>query len=81
MLGLTLCVLPMYLQAATGQDLKPVYQPAQGQSTRSAEPIPAGTILPVRLNTALRSEQDRKRNYHNRDGDAGRGAGQGRNIA
>ena len=57
MLGLTLCVLPMYLQAATGQDLKPVYQPAQGQSTRSAEPIPAGTILPVRLNTALRSDK------------------------
>jgi hypothetical protein len=57
MLGLTLCVLPMYLQPATGQDLKPVYQPAQGQSTRSAEPIPAGTILPVRLNTALRSDK------------------------
>jgi hypothetical protein len=57
MLGLTLCVLPMYLQVATGQDLKPVYQPAQGQSTRSAEPIPAGTILPVRLNTALRSDK------------------------
>jgi hypothetical protein len=57
MLGLTLCVLPMYLQAATGQDLKPVYQPAQGQSTRSAEQIPAGTILPVRLNTALRSDK------------------------
>jgi hypothetical protein len=53
-LGLALCVLPMYLQAATGQDLKPVYQPAQGQSTR---PIPAGTILPVSLNTALRSDK------------------------
>jgi hypothetical protein len=57
MLGLALCVLPMYLQAATGQDLKPVYQTAQGQNTRSAEPIPAGTILPVSLNTALRSDK------------------------
>jgi hypothetical protein len=57
MLGLALCALPMYLQAGTGQDLKPVYQPAQGQSTRSAEPIPAGTILPVSLNTALRSDK------------------------
>jgi hypothetical protein len=57
MLGLALCVLPMYMQAATGQDLKPVYQPAQGQNTRSAEPIPAGTILPVSLNTALRSDK------------------------
>jgi hypothetical protein len=25
MLGLTLCVLPMYLHAGTGQDLKPTY--------------------------------------------------------
>ena len=57
MLGLALCVLPMYLQAATGQDLKPVYQSAQGQNTRSADPIPAGTILPVSLNTALRSDK------------------------
>jgi len=32
MLGLTLCVLPMYLQPATGQDLKPVYQPAKGRA-------------------------------------------------
>ena len=54
MLGLALCVLPMYLQAATGQDLKPVYQSAQGQNTR---PIPSGTILPVLLNTALRSDK------------------------
>jgi hypothetical protein len=57
MLGLALCVLPMYMQAATGQDLKPVYQSAQGQNTRSADPIPAGTILPVSLNTALRSDK------------------------
>jgi hypothetical protein len=57
MLGLAMCVLPMYLQAGTGQDLKPVYQRAQGQNTRSAEPIPAGTILPVSLNTALRSDK------------------------
>ena len=57
MLGLALCALPMYLQAGTGQDLKPVYQPAQGQTTRSAEPIPAGTILPISLNSTLRSDK------------------------
>jgi len=57
MLGLALCLTPMYLQAATGQDLKPVYQTARGQNTRSAEPIPVGTILPVSLNTALRSDK------------------------
>jgi hypothetical protein len=57
MLGLALCVLPMYLHAGTRQDLKPAYQPTQDQNTRSAEPIPAGTILPVRLNSALRSDK------------------------
>jgi hypothetical protein len=57
MLGLALCLTPMSLQAATGQDLKPAYQTAQGQNTRSAEPIPVGTILPVSLNTALRSDK------------------------
>jgi hypothetical protein len=57
MLGLALCVLPMYLHTGTAQDLKPVYQPVQGQNTRSAEPIPAGTILPISLNTALRSDK------------------------
>jgi hypothetical protein len=56
MLGLALCVLPMYLHAGTGQDLKPAYQPAQEQNTRSDESIPAGTILPVSLNSALRSD-------------------------
>ncbi len=56
-LGLALCVLPMYLHTGTAQDLKPVYQPVQGQNTRSAEPIPAGTILPISLNTALRSDK------------------------
>jgi hypothetical protein len=61
MLGLALCVLPMYMQAATGQHLKPVYQSAQGQNTRSADPIPAGTILPVSLNTALRSDKSGSR--------------------
>jgi hypothetical protein len=59
MLALALSVLPMYLQAGAGQDMKPVYQPAQGQNTRSAEPIPAGTILPVSLKTALRSDKSR----------------------
>ena len=57
MLGLAMCVLPLYLQAGTGQDLKPVYQTAQEQNTRSAEPIPAGTIIPVSLNSSLRSDE------------------------
>jgi hypothetical protein len=58
MLGLALCVLPMYPHAGTGQDLKPAYQPnAQEQNTRSAERIPGGTILPVSLNSALRSDK------------------------
>jgi len=57
MLALALCVLPLYLHAGTGQDLKPAYQPNQEQNTRSAEPIPAGTILPVSLNSALRSDK------------------------
>jgi hypothetical protein len=56
-LGLALCVLPMYLHAGTEQDVKPVHQPVQGQNTRSAQPIPAGTILPVSLNSALRSDK------------------------
>jgi len=56
-LSLALCVLPIYLHAGTGQDLKPVYQPTQGQSMRSAEPIPVGTILPVSLNSALRADK------------------------
>jgi hypothetical protein len=56
--GLALFMLPLCLHAGTGQDSKPAYQPAaQGQNTRSAEPIPAGTILPVRLNSALRSDR------------------------
>jgi hypothetical protein len=59
MLGLALCMLPMYLHAGTGQDLNPSYQPAQERSTRSVEPISAGTILPVSLNSALRSDKSR----------------------
>ena len=57
MLGLALCMLPMCLHTGTGQDLKPTYQPAQRQNTRSAEPIPASTIIPVSLNSALRSDK------------------------
>src|SRR5579863_7343455 len=60
MLGLALCMLPMYLHAGTGQDLKPAYQPAQEQNARSADPIPAGTILPVSLNSALRSDKSER---------------------
>jgi hypothetical protein len=57
MLGLALCILPMYLNAGTGQDLKPAYQPAPEQNTRSAEPIPVGTILPISLKSDLRSDK------------------------
>jgi hypothetical protein len=46
-LGLALCMLPIYLHAGTGEDLKQTYQ----------EPIPAGTILPVTLNSNLRSDK------------------------
>jgi hypothetical protein len=54
---LVLYTLPTYLHAGTGQDLKPASQPAQGQNTRSVEPIAAGTIIPVSLNSALRSDK------------------------
>jgi hypothetical protein len=57
MLNLALCVLPMYLHAGTGQGLKQADQPAQEQNARSAEPIPAGTIIPVSLNSTLRSDK------------------------
>src|SRR6202050_880460 len=59
MLGLALCVLPMYLHARTGQDLAQDHQPSQEQNTRSAESIPAGTIIPVILNSTLRSDKSR----------------------
>jgi hypothetical protein len=58
MLGLALCMLPMYLHAGTGQDLKQEYRPAKEQNTQSAERIPAGTILPVTLNSDLRSDKN-----------------------
>jgi hypothetical protein len=58
--GLILCALPMSLHAATGQDPK-TYQPAaQGQNAGTADPIPAGTILPVSLNSDLRSDKSPK---------------------
>jgi hypothetical protein len=57
MLGLVVCMLPTFLNAETGQDLKPTYEAARGQNTQSAEPIPAGTIIPVSLNSALRSDK------------------------
>jgi hypothetical protein len=54
---LALCGLPMSLHAGTGQDAK-TYQPAvQGQNAATAERIPAGTILPVSLNSDLRSDK------------------------
>jgi hypothetical protein len=57
MLGLALFMLPMYLHARTGQDLKQGDQPSQEQNARSAETIPAGTIIPVSLNSTLRSDK------------------------
>ena len=48
-LGLTLCLLPMYLHAGTGDGVKQTYE--------AAELIPAGTILPVTLNSTLRSDK------------------------
>src|SRR5205807_3180145 len=49
MLSLALCTLPMYLHAGTGEDLK--------QTHHAAKPIPSGTILPVLLNSSLRSDK------------------------
>jgi hypothetical protein len=49
MFGLALCMLPMCLHAGTGEDLKQTYQ--------GAGLIPAGTILPVTLNSTLRSDK------------------------
>ena len=46
MLGLALCMLPMYLHAGTEQDLKRDDQPAQEQNARSAEPIPEAPLFP-----------------------------------
>ena len=57
MLSLALCVLPMYLHAGTGQVPKQADQPAQEQNARSAESISAGTIIPVILNSTLRSDK------------------------
>jgi hypothetical protein len=57
MLGLAMCMLPISLHAETGQNLKEANQPAQEQNARSAEPIPAGTIIPVSLNSILRSDK------------------------
>src|ERR1700733_3349721 len=57
MLGLVLCVVPMFMHTGAVQDLKHAYQPAQAQNTQTAEPIPAGTILPVSLNSGLRSDK------------------------
>jgi hypothetical protein len=56
MLSLALCMLPMSLHAGTGQDLKQNDQPAREQSAQS-ESIPAGTIIPVSLNSTLRSDK------------------------
>jgi hypothetical protein len=54
---LALCTQPMYLHAGTGQDLKTYQTTVQGQNARTADPIPTGTILPVSLNSTLRSDK------------------------
>jgi hypothetical protein len=59
MLSLALCMLPMYLHAGTGRNLTQDYQPSQEQNTQSAESIPTGIIIPVSLNSALRSDKSR----------------------
>ena len=56
-LSLALCMLPLYLHAGTGQDMKQDYQASREQNARSAESIPAGTIIPVSLNSTLRSDK------------------------
>jgi hypothetical protein len=58
MLGLALCMLPMSLVAETGQDVKQDYQ--QKQNAQSAERIPAGTIIPVSLNSTLRPDKSER---------------------
>ncbi len=55
MLGFALCMLPISLVAETGQDVKLNY--SQEQSARSEGRIPAGTIIPVSLNSTLRSDK------------------------
>lgn len=56
-LCLALCTLPIYLHAGTGQDPKVSPPTDQEQKARIADPIPAGTILPVSLNSTLRSDK------------------------
>jgi hypothetical protein len=56
-LGLTLCMLPVSLVAETGRDVKQDHQPEQ--NARSEGRIPAGTIIPVSLNSTLRSDKSR----------------------
>jgi hypothetical protein len=51
-------MLPMSLHAGTGQDLKQASQPTQEQNAGSGATIPAGTILPVSLNSTLRSDKN-----------------------
>jgi hypothetical protein len=56
-LGMALCMLPMWLRAETVQGLQPAYQSAPGQNPQPAELIPTGTIIPVSLNSALQSDK------------------------
>ncbi len=52
-LGLALCMLPACLRASAAQDQKLSYQ--RELSERPAELIPAGTTVPVTLNSTMRS--------------------------
>jgi len=61
MLSLTLCLLSIYLHAETQKER--AYRPTEEHNAQSAEPIPAGTIIPVSLNSTLRSD-------HSGSGDA-----------
>ena len=73
MLGLAFCMLPMCLHAGTGEDLKQTYQ--------GAESIPAGTILPVTLNSTLRSDRSAQRGDDDPNPHAGHPAARGKNSA
>jgi hypothetical protein len=58
--GLVLCILPMYLHGRAGQDMEQAYQPITGLNAGYVEPIAAGTVLPVLLNSTLRSDKSRR---------------------
>jgi hypothetical protein len=52
-------MLPIYGHASAEQAMNPSYPAAEPRNARSVEPIPAGTIVPVSLNSTLRSDTSR----------------------